>query len=64
MDELERAGAGAFTRAEMRAALAGDEEPGVLLRRLRRRLMLRLAFRDLNGLAGLAEVFETMTAFA
>ena len=68
--ELERRAAAPFTRAEMDAALAGsasiqtDEAPDVRLRRLRARVMLTLAHRDLNGLATLDEVVETMTALA
>lgn len=48
----------------MRSALAVDAAPGLALRRLRARVMLALAHRDLNGLAPLAEVLETMTALA
>jgi glutamate-ammonia-ligase adenylyltransferase len=44
---------------------AGDPaELGSRLRRLRERVMVSLAHRDLNGLASLAEVFATMTALA
>jgi glutamate-ammonia-ligase adenylyltransferase len=53
-----------IARAEMRAALAPGPEPGVRLRRLRNRVMLGLAHRDLNGLAPLDEVLATMTALA
>ena len=63
--ELEQEAAHPFERAAMRAALAGD--PGELaarLRLLRQRVMVRLAHRDLNGLASLDEVFATMSALA
>ena len=54
-----------FAREEMAAALAAADAPlAQRLRRLRRRVMLALAHRDLNGLAGLDEVFATMTALA
>jgi glutamate-ammonia-ligase adenylyltransferase len=63
--ELERRGAAAYTREEMRAALAGEPEAlATRLRRLRERVMLCLAHRDLNGLASLDEVFDTMSALA
>ena len=63
--EIERRDARPYTREEMRAALAGDP-PGLGLRlpRLRERVMVSLAHRDLNGLASLDEVFATMTALA
>src|SRR5260221_7596991 len=65
VDELERREAHAFTREEMRAALAGDPETlGTRLRGLRERAMVSLAHRDLNGLATLDEVFATMNALA
>src|SRR6185436_19809045 len=65
VDELEKRGAARISRAEMRAALEGPrEETASRLRRLRERAMLTLAHRDLNGLASLDEVFETMTALA
>src|SRR6478752_4016717 len=60
--ELEAHGQSPFTRAEMRAFLVSPGEP--LARRLRERVMVRLAHRDLNGLAPLGEVFATMTALA
>jgi glutamate-ammonia-ligase adenylyltransferase len=65
-EELERACKMPFSRAEMQSALGGPplEEAATQLRALRKRLMLRLAHRDLNGIAGLDEVFDTMTAFA
>lgn len=50
-----------------RQALAGVEDESELkrrLRRVRRREMLRLAFRDLAGFADLAEVMATATALA
>jgi [glutamine synthetase] adenylyltransferase / [glutamine synthetase]-adenylyl-L-tyrosine phosphorylase len=63
--ELEARGARAFTREEMRAFLAGDaEEMATRLRRLRERVMVTLAHRDLNRVASLDEVFATMTALA
>ena len=63
-EDLERRGAAAIGRDEMRAALAPGDELGSRLRRLRDRVMVTLAHRDLNGLAPLDEVFETMTALA
>jgi len=63
--EIERRGARPYSREEMRAALEGDPaELGLRLPRLRERVMVSLAHRDLNGLAGLDEVFATMTALA
>ncbi len=65
VEELEARAARPWTRVEMREALAG--EPAGLARRLRNlreRVMVALAHRDLNGLACLDEVFETMTALA
>ena len=62
--ELEARGARGYSREEMRSALVPGEELGARLRGLRKRVMLALAHRDLNGLATLAEVFETMTALA
>ena len=58
-----------FSAAEMRDFLAAqpsgsDDAPGRALRALRKRVMLRLIARDLAGLAPLAEVTATMTAFA
>ena len=54
-----------FSPAQMHAALQGPpEETARRLRDLRRRVMVRLAHRDLDGLAGLDEVFATMTALA
>jgi glutamate-ammonia-ligase adenylyltransferase len=65
VDELREAGNRPLAPAEMRAALEGPGgQMGDRLRALRRRAMVRLAFRDLNGLAALDEVFETMTALA
>src|SRR5438874_10384926 len=59
-----RAGA-PFSRLEMRKALEGDPAGlGSRLRRLRERVMVTLAHRDLNDLAPLDEVFATMTALA
>ena len=64
--DMEQRGAGPFGRQEMRAALEGAsaEEIGSRLRRLRERVMFTLAHRDLNGLAPLDEVLDTMTALA
>lgn len=60
-----------FGREEMQAFLnaesgAGNDEAGLhgLLRSLRKRVMLRLATRDLGGLASFAEVVTTMTDLA
>src|SRR2546428_4847128 len=65
VEELARRGARAFDRAEMHAALEGEgRELGRRLRRLRERVMVTLAHRDLNDLATLDEVFATMTALA
>src|SRR4051812_23949466 len=49
---------------EMRAALGAGEDLSARLRALRARVMLALLHRDLNGLASLDEVFETMTGLA
>ena len=62
--ELEARQARGITRTEMRAELAPGDDLGVRLRRLRQRVMVTLAHRDLNGLAALAEVFDTMTSLA
>lgn len=63
--EIERREARPYSREEMRAALEGDPgELGLRLPRLRERVMVLLAHRDLNGLADLDEVFATMTALA
>src|SRR5258705_2059027 len=65
VDELERRDARGFTREEMRDFLAGDPETmATRLRRLRERVMVSLAHRDLHGLASLDEVFATMCALA
>jgi len=54
-----------YTRDEMRAMLAGDDASlAVRLRQLRERVMVALAHRDLNGVALLDEVFDTMSALA
>jgi len=58
-----------FSREEMQAALAAqpvadDSSLWRSLRQLRRRTMLRLIVRDLNGIAPLQEVFQTTTALA
>jgi glutamate-ammonia-ligase adenylyltransferase len=63
--ELEARAASRYTRDEMRSALQGDPATlDVRLRQLRSRVMLSLAHRDLNGLAPLDEVFETMSALS
>ena len=62
--ELESRGAEPVARAQMHAALGEDGDLAVKVRRLRSRTLLTLAHRDLNGLASLDEVFETMTALA
>src|SRR5512140_3790903 len=65
VDELAVRAARPWSRDEMRAALAGEPaELAARLRRLRERVMVALAHRDLNGQAPLDEVFETMTALA
>src|SRR5438132_6859328 len=65
--DLERRAELGLGRDAMRAALA-DEAGGDALatrrRRLRERVMVTLAHRDLNGLATLDEVFATMSALA
>ena len=60
-----------WVRAEMEGILdahfdAANNEAGMkaILRRLRNKVMLRLAARDLGGLADLAEVMSTMTDLA
>ncbi|HSJ99345.1 MAG TPA: bifunctional glutamine synthetase adenylyltransferase/deadenyltransferase, partial [Myxococcota bacterium] len=62
--ELEARGARAWSREEMRAALGPGEDLGSRLRRLRERVMVTLAHRDLAGIAPLDEVFATMTDLA
>src|SRR5437867_9302087 len=66
--DLERRAEAGFGRDEMRAALADEAAGGAALatrlRRLRERVMVTLAHRDLNGLATLDEVFATMSALA
>ena len=64
VEELAGRGARPYSRSEMRAALGPGEDLGSRLRALRKRVMVTLAHRDLNGLATLDEVFETMTALA
>jgi glutamate-ammonia-ligase adenylyltransferase len=68
-DEVEAARASGWSAAAMRAFLAGRDtaEPAALagaLRELRARVMLRVAARDLAGLAPLAEVVGTMSDLA
>lgn len=60
-----------FTREEMldflqnpSACLTDESDLHRLLRQLRKRVMLRLATRDLAGLADLHEVMSTMTTLA
>jgi glutamate-ammonia-ligase adenylyltransferase len=62
--ELEARDARPYSREEMREALMDGAELGPRLRRLRTRVMVALAHRDLNGLAALDEVFATMSALA
>jgi glutamate-ammonia-ligase adenylyltransferase len=65
VEELASRAGRPWTREEMRAALAGEPEAlGARLRKLRETVMVSLAHRDLNGLAPLDEVFETMAALA
>jgi glutamate-ammonia-ligase adenylyltransferase len=64
VDEIEQRQARPYTREEMRERLAPGADLGARLRALRKRAMVTLAHRDLNGLAPLAEVFDTMTALA
>ncbi len=65
--DLENAAQRPFDRNEMLAAAEGAGDEASLakeLRRLRQRVMLRLALRDLAGLADFAEVAATMTMLA
>ena len=62
--ELEARAARPFTGDEMRDALGEGADLAARLRHLRARVMVTLAYRDLNGLASLDEVFATMTALA
>ncbi|HYC37607.1 MAG TPA: bifunctional [glutamate--ammonia ligase]-adenylyl-L-tyrosine phosphorylase/[glutamate--ammonia-ligase] adenylyltransferase [Usitatibacter sp.] len=62
--ELESRADRPWSREEIRAELVAGDDLGPRLRRLRARVMVALAFRDLNGLASLDEVFATMTALA
>jgi glutamate-ammonia-ligase adenylyltransferase len=64
VDEIEQRQARPYTREEMRERLAPGPDLGSRLRALRKRAMVTLAHRDLNGIAPLAEVFDTMTALA
>src|SRR5688572_6750546 len=65
IEGLEARQAAPIARAEMVAALEGPREAlASRLRKLRERVMLTLAHRDLNGHASLSEVFETMTGLA
>src|SRR5438105_1626818 len=64
--ELERREARPFSREEIHASLADGSagDIAVRLRRVRERVFVSLAHRDLNGLASLDEVFATMDALA
>ena len=65
VEDLRRREAAPFSREEMRASLEGDAEGlASRLRRLRERVMVTLAHRDLNDLAPLDEVLATMTQLA
>jgi len=68
-DEVNKAADAGWTPNEMRAFLAVntlDDAPALAaaLRRLRQRVMLRLAVRDLSNLAPLSEVMATMSDLA
>ncbi len=68
-DDLQRNLAHAWTKPEMEAFLsacpiADEKSLKKTLRDLRKAVMLRLLTRDLNGLADLQEVMDTMTAIA
>jgi glutamate-ammonia-ligase adenylyltransferase len=68
-EELERAAAGPWNAASMREFLAGrdiddDGRLAAALRELRARVLLRVAVRDLAGLAPLDEVVATMSDLA
>jgi glutamate-ammonia-ligase adenylyltransferase len=68
-DELHALGDRPYGAEEMQAWLAAqpmDDDAGLrsALRRLRKRVLLRVMLRDLNGLADLAEVTGTMSALA
>jgi glutamate-ammonia-ligase adenylyltransferase len=64
--ELAQDGHKPFTVEAMQAAVGGCDHTTLdaALRTLRRRVMMRLIFRDLNGLAGLEEVMRTISALA
>src|SRR5690606_25191303 len=71
LTELEQNLRHPFSRREMQWFLANRveataDEAGLnrALRNLRKRVMLRVAARDLSGMAGLAEVLTTMTDLA
>jgi [glutamine synthetase] adenylyltransferase / [glutamine synthetase]-adenylyl-L-tyrosine phosphorylase len=69
VDEADRAAAGPWTAAAMQAFLAAhdvddDARLAAALRELRARVWLRVAARDLGGLAPLAEVVGTMSDLA
>src|SRR6478735_4922253 len=62
--ELEARGARPWSREEIAARLAPGDDLASRLRQVRMRVMLALAHRDLQGMAPLDEVFETMSALA
>jgi [glutamine synthetase] adenylyltransferase / [glutamine synthetase]-adenylyl-L-tyrosine phosphorylase len=68
IDELRARGNAPFVIEQEASAEASSGETGeeinTRLRRLRQRVMLRLIFRDLNGLADLNEVVTTISALA
>ncbi|QJR15735.1 bifunctional [glutamate--ammonia ligase]-adenylyl-L-tyrosine phosphorylase/[glutamate--ammonia-ligase] adenylyltransferase [Usitatibacter palustris] len=63
-DELESTSGRPFGREEMRSRIQEGDSLADSLRDLRAAVLLRLAHRDLNGLAPLAEVVATMTDLA
>lgn len=67
-DELRQGGSATFMAKSMRieVAVASSSEADLhrSLRMLRQRVMLRLIFRDINGLADLDEVLATISALA
>ncbi|MBI3715498.1 MAG: bifunctional glutamine synthetase adenylyltransferase/deadenyltransferase, partial [Betaproteobacteria bacterium] len=65
-DELRACGGTPWLPQDMQGALA-DATPATLdraLRRLRKRVLLRLIYRDLNGLADLSEVMASISSLA
>ncbi len=66
-ERLGRAQAPGELRGRLEAALegvAGEDELGLRLRRVRRAEMVRIAWRDLGGLAELSETLEDLTELA